>query len=161
MGNHLHTYLGPFVVATNPPQPKTVTRTGCINQECKSYHLERSVPFCASCGAATGLWTEDVSQSKVDAPLLAGRISGSLAPAYDGVNADIWLPNRYESPAPREFNIGEGSSVKVLDFGLAGPAHRAEMDWLSMTFAEDIAVLQEVYGADQVRIGWGVVNRWF
>lgn len=176
MGSDAYVYVGPYFRCFTAlvEKPKVVHNT-CTNQKCISYgkqlYPDISGPFCPRCGQPCGNVTIIVKRPAVDcgsvcdaferpsngtpAMLTALRDSCSpIAKVNDG-EIHIWIGNM-RNDSMRKFNMAVESNASEVK--LEEDAIKTEKALFLTHYSKEYAVLEKLYGKENVKVCWGIMN---
>jgi hypothetical protein len=157
MSVETHLRFGAYAECINPVTRHPVMARRCINSSCVLEGKKTDTPFCGYCGKPTAEYqtgTQSIPAVNhwdidVDETLFHHEIYG-----MEGV--DIWLSNI--SGVGVEFNIdidGDGGVLEIPDPAHSMASHIANF---MQHYAPALDMLREAYGADNVKVKWGVVT---
>ena len=155
MGADQQTTIGPYLEITG----KLTTTEIKIKRECpKHRQLKQSeLKFCGYCG--TGIESVDVPFEKEVYPkniLNATDFEDNLF-SPNGMTS-ILLPN--DSPDDDiDWDAEEGGALNLFSIEM-DELKKTQIIWFKKTYEDEITLLREKYGHNNVQIRWGVVSYW-
>ncbi len=167
MGVDYSTFLGPYVeckVSQTTTKKRTpLMRRTCPNPECGQYlrvFAEKN-KFCPACGNKVAEVTVDKPADSVNPHELQQQIDERLVFPPNGALSDymkkngthLWLPNQKFSDRKCHYDHKEETVEEIA-------LERIMNDFEDFhgVFQNDLNVLAEAYGQDNILIKWGLIN---
>lgn len=170
MGVSSSVYVGPYIRCKNPSGERTVYDRACANNDClkfaDKYAIRHDQKFCTECGSEIH---DDVPSTKkgplvsishvMDRMLDLGRkgevfYTPHRSSDYPGANDnDVWVLNMDVGTVTHNIDPMYEEIVDLKNVDIS-----SEIAALKKAIPQELAVLDECYGADKVTIHWGVVS---
>jgi len=146
-------YLGTYIICNNSTVTVAVAHGGCVNPGCPLFHRFVSAKFCAECGKPVGEFTVPETKRQVYTWDIDTRERLTVIECADEI--DIWLPNLYEP----ETSVDFGELFKTGRMALDKPGELADRHTNNLLtgFSQEVELLKEFYGAENVSIKWGLI----
>jgi hypothetical protein len=156
------TYVGPYARCAITLVDTKKLQIGCANTACEYYGKNYKTKFCQACGQPIGSITHIEQEPSVDqwdvSEQLEERLTTPGGDEYDrwmrANLAQLWIPNVRSSwrsghlEEREDFALVPISADQVINEQLA----------FQEFFTTEFAALMVRYGADNVRIEWGVIQ---
>ena len=163
MGVDYSAYVGPYVEATNSEAMLTIEKQCCTNDSCSKYKItDRMKPddkFCSTCGSVIGPMSVSKKGQQVcewedvrcrwedeDRMTTAGS-EGDLRP-----NTVIYIANQ----EGYGYYLDVKYNCKLIDMGEIDTVK--EIRRFEGNYADEIAVIRDAYGEENVKIKYGAMN---
>lgn len=166
MGLDYTTYLGPYFECKVGKKQITNRYRSCPNPSCpqhKSKGNHTTINFCYRCGSAITLVKDEITKDAVVPREVEEKVNNRLGfPSGDGIarlmdqeGIHIWLGN--------QLNDGIGLRFDPTERGVFKPIADVDeitesIDKLKAFYSKEYKILKEIYGADNVRVGWGLLS---
>lgn len=147
-------HVGPYVECRNVEVEKTTKVYCCVNKGCMANNVPvgHTFAWCPRCGSAIGSIQEPTKERAVNWMSAMNAIDDALAGVdIDGNPMVYWLPN-HSRDQPRDFSPENEHAFPVDDWVVT-----SELRWFVGAFGPEIEVLNGLYGAENVKVRWGVV----
>lgn len=162
MGVDRKIYIGAYIDCRTTNVSTIQKITGCPNKSCSRFSKETSIKFCNDCGSKITECSISKNKPKICTWEVGEKLKDVLFPAnhwgapdeVDGVIAHYWLSNR-KTKAGLWINQSDPSFVTEMESVSEIEAHKQEM----LTYHQsEYKILQEIYGAENVTVRWGIIN---
>lgn len=162
MSSIYEVHVGPYVECKTKTVQTQIGLHACVNENCSAYG-ERTPqgPFCSKCAQEIGTYYKDVEVQSPDIEEILDNdtLSSVLYPLMGNVadhmcesrKIHIYIPNTPDLPGdtfdPRD----------TFDFREITP-DRINEEIRILSLAPELKPLQDLYGAENVTVKWGVLN---
>ena len=167
MGIDYSTYVGPYAECHFSSKDAVDKYRCCLTKTCKLYHnkILHDYKFCNQCGAKIECAEVPVVVDDVDTEEIRMSFNEVLCtPMGDGLyfwqkknKTHIWMPNRHLKcdEYPRIELKHRGSSIREIPIDFP----RVQLNAFISQFDKELAVLCDKYGAENVKVKWGIVHQ--
>ena len=148
-------YCGPFIRCRTVIVHAKVEHYGCINPACKYFHIhDAGVVYCPSCGTRIGSFEVEEQHELVNGHEIMACLNEVLRfeNRWFEEGNHCFTPNARDTP--RQFLVYPKEEEYQAD--LTEFSQRDEMTWLEQKYSEELDVLRNTYGKNNVEIRWGV-----
>lgn len=159
-------YIGPYIkIPTDQiPLQRPIQFKGCTNPECYKYisHINMSGNYCVECGSKIEHVTikDAIIHTRVKSAMNYGNLDTDLDQGgpkdrylFSGVRIPVLLKS---SDSKDKWRDGTLESPFAFDINLFD--QEKELSWFKEYFAKEFEFLKEKLGADNLTIGWGVID---
>lgn len=159
--NHYSIYIGPYVRCTVDRVTEWKTIRSCSSDICDLVRSRRPFKpdenFCSRCGSpAAETSVVDSERDAIDPFHVMEAMDERLTTANSPENGvQLFIPN-YGSPREMIVRAPDSELGELLE--VSPSLISQELAWIKICYAKDLAIVRETYGADRVRIMWGLLG---